>query len=83
MLKREIVFAALAASVLTAGTAHAVAAGTSCMDTCSNTFGSAIAYYDKSTGTSAVLGLSGCETSYSYSGGVTTATTTCTYSSEA
>ncbi|HEX6036820.1 hypothetical protein [Longimicrobium sp.] len=81
MRKREIVFAALAASMLSAGSAHALAAGTSCMDTCNNTFGSAIIVYHKSTGTSEVRELSGCETSYDYVNG--TATTTCTYTSSA
>ncbi len=81
MLKREIVVAALAASMLTAGTAHALAAGTSCMDTCTNTFGSVIVYHSKSTGVTEFRELTGCETSYNYVNG--TATTTCTYSSAA
>ncbi len=75
MLNRQVVFAALAASLLTAGTAHALDTTTSCMDTCTNTFGSFI-FVSGRTGTH-TRGLTGCETSYDYVNG--TATTTCTY----
>lgn len=77
MLKREIVYAALAASLLTAGTAHAFETeGTDCMTTCSNTLGSAIIVISRSSGTSVVKGLTSC--SSTTSGGTTT--TTCVYS---
>lgn len=78
MLKREMVFAVLAASLLTVGTAKADEAGTTCLDTCENTFGSAIIVSSPSG--SSVKGLVSCtSTSTRNADGSVTTTTTCSY----
>lgn len=47
MRKREIALAALAAALLTAGTAKAAAAAVNCYETCMEYFGGVVAFEDE------------------------------------